>query len=94
MSKFTKCIFIPSSFYLLQKRDQQRTSKLITQSLSDLDVDLTTDEKKNEFAARRLHMCTEGVMEAAIKQYCNVDLVLGQIAEWGDIVSRIITHDK
>ena len=57
-------------------------------------MDLTTDEKKNEFAAWRLLMCTEGVMEAAIKQYCNVDLVLGQIAEWGDIVSRIITHDK
>ena len=57
-------------------------------------MDLTTDEKKNEFAARRLLMCTEGVMEAAIKQYRNVDLVLGQIAEWGDIVSRFITHDK
>ena len=94
MSKFTKHIFIPSSLYCLQKRDQKRTSELITQSLSDLDVDLTTDEKKNEFAAWRLLMCTEGVMEAAIKQYCNVDLVLGQIAEWGDIVSRFITHDK
>ena len=87
MSKFTKHIFIPSSFYCLQKGDQKRTSELITQSLSDLDVDLTTDEKKNEFAAWRLLMCIEGVMEAWT-------LVLGQIAEWGDIVSGFITHDK
>ena len=76
------------------KKDQKRTSELITQSLSDLDVDLTTDEKKNEFAVRRLLMCTEGVMEAAIRQYHNVDLVLAQIAEWGDIVRTFITHDK
>ena len=57
-------------------------------------MDLTTDEKKNEFAAQRLLMCTEGVMEAAIRQYGNMDLVLGQIVEWGNIVSRFITHDK
>ena len=57
-------------------------------------MDLTTDEKKNEFAAWRLLMCTEGVMEAAIRQYHNVDLVLAQIVEWDDIVSTFITHDK
>ena len=94
MRKFTKQIFIPSSVYLLQKRDQQRTSELITKTLSDLDVDLTTDQKKNEFAAQRLLMCTESVMEAAVRQYHNMHLVLGQIAEWGDMVNRFITHDK
>ena len=41
-----------------------------------------------------LLMCTEGVMEVAIRQYHNVNLVLGQIAEWGDIVSRFIIQDK
>ena len=57
-------------------------------------MDLSTDEKKDSFAARRLLTHTQGVMNAAIAQYRNVDLVLSQIAEWGEIVSRFITHDK
>lgn len=57
-------------------------------------MDLSTDEKKDSFAARRLLTHTQGVMNAAIAQYRNVDLVLSQIAEWGEVVSRFITHDK
>ena len=48
--------------------------------------------KKDSFAAHRLLTHTEGVMNAALAQYRNVDLVLAQIAEWGDIVSRFITY--
>ena len=56
------------------------------------DNDLISEEAKNRYAAHRLLMRTEGVMEAAIQEYCNVDLVLGQIAEWGNMVNTSITH--
>ena len=80
--------------YALQKKDNKEATEDIKRTLSDFDVDLSTDEKKNSFAARRLLTHTQGVMSAAIAQYRNVDLILSQIAEWGEMVSRFITHDK
>ena len=79
---------------MIQKKDNKEATEEIKRTLGDFDVDLSTDEKKDSFAARRLLTHTQGVMNAAIAQYRNVDLVLAQIVEWGEIVSRFITHDK
>ena len=85
-------MFIHFSVYLIQKKDSKESTDDIKWVLGDFDVDLSTDEKKDSFAAHRLLTHTEGVMNAALAQYHNMDLVLAQITEWGDIVSRFITY--
>ena len=39
-------------------------------------------------------MRTEGVIDAAIQEYHNVNLILGQITEWGDMVNTVIIVTK
>ena len=37
-------------------------------------------------------MHTSAVLDAAVCNYHNIDLVLGQVAEWSDMVNIITTH--
>ena len=69
--------------YVLQKKDNKEATEELKWTLGDFNVDLSTDERRDSFAAHRLLTHTQGVMNATIAQYRNVDLVLGQIAEWG-----------
>ena len=85
-------MFIRFSVHMIQKTDSKESTDDIKRVLGDFDVDLSLDEKKDSFAACRLLTHTEDVMNAALAQYRNVDLVLAQIAEWGGIVSRFITY--
>ena len=57
-----------------------------------MDVNLSTEDAKDTYAAWRLLMCTSAILDAAVCDYHNIDLVLGQVAEWSDMVNIITTH--
>ena len=51
--------------------------------------DLTTELGKNRYAKLTK---MEAVMEQTIMEYSNIDIVLGQTAEWSHMVNTCITH--
>ena len=85
-------IFIFCSVFGIQRKFLKKDTKEIKEALGLVDVNLCTEDAKDTYASQRLLMHTSAVLDAALCDYHNIDLVLGQVAEWSDMVNIITTH--
>ena len=78
--------------HALEKGDKEH-GKEIDGCLRCCNVDLTTEEAKDQWATLQLLKRTEFIMDQAVEECQNVDLILEQVAEWSDMVKyTCITH--